>query len=266
MARHALETSDLIVGYTGYIKLLPHDLTTGREVMATGMRHELDRARMAVAACQSGRNTVVVSSGDAGVYGMAGLILEYLEKTDLLDTVPCTIVPGIPALCAAAALLGAPLMHDFASISLSDLLTPWELILKRIEAAASADFAIVLYNPKSKRRTDQLETALNIIARHQGNEVVVGSVRKAFREGQEIKVARLGDFDVETVDMTTIVLMGNSQTRIAGEKMITPRGYFNKYDLEKGEKGSVRSSQERQRTRQFDSKGDIFFKTRQSSE
>jgi precorrin-3B C17-methyltransferase len=238
MARHAMETSDLIVGYTGYIKLLPHDLTTGRDVMATGMRHELDRARMAVAACQSGRNTVVVSSGDAGVYGMAGLILEYLEKTDLLDRVPCTIVPGIPALCAAAALLGAPLMHDFASISLSDLLTPWELILKRIEAAAGADFTIALYNPKSKRRRDQLGTALEIIRKHRGDDVPVGSVRRAYREGQEIRTARLGDFDVEKVDMTTIVLVGNSQTRIAGDRMITPRGYFTKYNLETGEKNN----------------------------
>jgi precorrin-3B C17-methyltransferase len=236
MARDAMETSDLIVGYTGYINLLPPDLTEGREVMATGMRHELDRARMAVTACREGKNVVVVSSGDAGVYGMAGLILEYLEKTGLLDTVPCTIVPGIPALCAAAALLGAPLMHDFASISLSDLLTPWELILKRIEAAAGADFIIALYNPKSKRRTDQLESALKIIARHQGDEVVIGSVRKAFREGQTLWTGMLKNFDVQTVDMTTIVLVGNSQTRIAGEKMITPRGYFDKYDLKAGER------------------------------
>jgi precorrin-3B C17-methyltransferase len=178
----------------------------------------------------------VVSSGDAGVYGMAGLILEYLEKTGLEGKVPCTIVPGIPALCAAAALLGAPLMHDFASISLSDLLTPWELILKRIEAAAGADFTIALYNPKSKRRTDQLQTALEIIRKHRGDDVPVGSVRRAYREGQEIRTARMGDFDVESVDMTTIVLVGNSQTQLKGNRMITPRGYFEKYDLETGER------------------------------
>ncbi len=236
MAQNAMETSDLIVGYTGYTKLLPADLTKGKEVMATGMRHELDRAKMAVEACQNGQNVVVVSSGDAGVYGMAGLILEYLEKTGLQNTVPCTIVPGIPALCAAAALLGAPLMHDFASISLSDLLTPWDLILKRIEAAAGADFVIALYNPKSKRRRDQLQTALDIIKKHRGDTVAVGSVRRAYREGQEIRTALLGDFDVESVDMTTIVLVGNSQTELKGNRMITPRGYFNKYDLETGEK------------------------------
>ena len=236
MAQEAMEKSDLIVGYTGYTKLLSPELLEKKEVLATGMRHELDRAKMAVESCKNGQNVVVVSSGDAGVYGMAGLILEYLEKTDLQDSVPCTIVPGIPALCAAAALLGAPLMHDFASISLSDLLTPWELILKRVQAAAGADFTIALYNPKSKRRTDQLKTALEIIRKHRGDDVPVGSVRRAYREGQEIRTARLGDFDVESVDMTTIVLVGNSQTRIAGDRMITPRGYFNKYDLETGER------------------------------
>jgi precorrin-3B C17-methyltransferase len=243
MARDAMETSDLIVGYTGYIKLLPLDLTHGKEVMATGMRHELDRAKMAVEACTNGQNVVVVSSGDAGVYGMAGLILEYLDKTGLQNTVPCTIIPGIPALCAAAALLGAPLMHDFASISLSDLLTPWELILKRVEAAAGADFVIVLYNPKSKRRSDQLKTALDIIRKHRGDQVAVGSVRRAYREGQEIRTAQLGNFDVENVDMTTIVIVGNAQTQIAGDRMITPRGYFNKYDLETGERKGEKSAQ-----------------------
>ncbi len=231
MAKEALEASDLIVGYTGYTRLLPDDLTRHKEIMATGMRHELERASMAITSCQQGRHVVVVSSGDAGVYGMAGLILEFLDKKGLQDSLPCTIVPGIPALCAAAALLGAPLMHDFAAISLSDLLTPWELILKRIEAAAQADFVIVLYNPKSKRRTDQLTTALTIIKNHQGGDIPVGSVRRAYREGQVIRTARLEDFDQEEVDMTTLVIVGNSQTTLHNNRMITPRGYFGKYDV-----------------------------------
>ncbi len=232
MAQEALEASDLIVGYTGYARLLPDHLTQGKEVMATGMRHELERAELAITSCQKGRHVVVISSGDAGLYGMAGLILEFLDKKGLQDSLPCTIVPGIPALCAAAALLGAPLMHDFAAISLSDLLTPWELILKRIEAAARADFVIVLYNPKSRRRTDQLQTALSIIQNHQGGNIPVGSVRRAYREGQTIRTARLGDFEADDVDMTTIVIVGNSQTILRNNRMITPRGYFGKYDME----------------------------------
>ncbi|HKK32779.1 MAG TPA: precorrin-3B C(17)-methyltransferase, partial [Desulfomicrobiaceae bacterium] len=202
-----------------------------KEVLSTGMRRELDRAVAAVDRAAQGRDVVVVSSGDAGVYAMAGLVLECVDRKGLFAEIECRIVPGIPALCAAAALLGAPLMHDFASISLSDLLTPWELIEQRLEAAAGADFVIVLYNPKSRRRTDQLARALTIIGRHRDGSTPVGIVRRAYRPDQSVMVGRLDEVNPEDVDMTTICLVGNSRTEQLGEWMVTPRGYFEKYEL-----------------------------------
>jgi precorrin-3B C17-methyltransferase len=148
-----------------------------------------------------------------------------LEERNLLGEVELEVVPGIPALSAAAALLGAPLMHDFAVISLSDLLTPWEVIQTRIEAAAKADFVIVLYNPKSKKRTWQLDQAIEIINEHRGDQTPVGVVRNATREGQAVRITTLSHLDKSKVDMLSILLVGNSQTKIMGEKMVTPRGY-----------------------------------------
>ncbi len=231
MARQAMEEAAVLVGYRTYLELVPEELTQGKTVVSTGMRQEMERAAAAVEHALAGRATAVVSSGDAGVYGMAGLILEFLEKKDLLDTLPCRVVPGIPALCAAAALLGAPLMHDFACVSLSDLLTPRELIRRRVEAAAAADFVIVLYNPRSRRRTDQLPEALEIVARHRGPDTPVGLVQRAFRPGQRVQVQPLADFAPGEVDMTSIVVIGNSYSRAAGQRMLTPRGYFDKYAL-----------------------------------
>lgn len=231
-ARQALEQSQVIVGYSGYIDLLSPELVKGKEVISRGMRRELDRASLAVGRCLEGLSVAVVSSGDAGVYGMAGLVLEYLEKTGGSEKIDCRIIPGIPALCAAAAILGAPLVHDFAVISLSDLLTPWELIEKRLKAAARADFSIVIYNPKSKRRSGHLERALNIIAENRNTDPVLGWVRKAYRPGQESGVDMLSKFSTEAVDMTTILIVGNSRTRISSGRMVTPRGYFDKYDID----------------------------------
>jgi precorrin-3B C17-methyltransferase len=235
LAWRALEESEVIIGYTRYIELLPPELTAGKELVARGMTRELDRAKLAVESCRQGQPTAVVSSGDAGIYGMAGLVLEVLEKTGAAETIPCRIVPGIPALCAAAALLGAPLVHDFATISLSDLLTPWETIEKRLLAAVEADFVVVLYNPRSKRRTDQLEKALAVFRAERSPDTPLGMVRNAYREGQQVRCARLADFDPSGVDMATILILGNSQTRLHGERMITPRGYFRKYDLDQAE-------------------------------
>jgi precorrin-3B C17-methyltransferase len=228
-AREALEEAEVIVGYTTYMDLLEPFLLQGKEVLSTGMRKEIDRCRSAIRKTLEGRKTAMVCSGDAGVYGMAGLVLELLEQEDLLGKVEVEVVPGIPALCAAASLLGAPLMHDFAVISLSDLLTPWEVIRTRVEAAAAADYVIVLYNPKSRSRDWQLGNVREIILAHRRMDTPVGIVRNAMREGQEVRILSLRELNEHPVDMLSIVIVGNSQTRVAGTKMITPRGYREKY-------------------------------------
>jgi precorrin-3B C17-methyltransferase len=207
------------------MKLIEPAVLEGKETIETGMTDEISRCQMAIEKILEGKETAVVSSGDAGIYGMAGLVLQLLEERNLLGEVEVEVVPGIPALSAAAALLGAPLMHDFAVISLSDLLTPWEVIQTRIEAAAKADFVIVLYNPKSKKRIWQLDRAISIISEHRSSKTPVGVVRNATREGQAIQITTLSDLDKSKVDMLSILLVGNSQTHIMGEKMVTPRGY-----------------------------------------
>ncbi|BBD09693.1 precorrin-3B C(17)-methyltransferase [Desulfovibrio ferrophilus] len=228
-ALDALVRAETIVGYGTYIDLIDPDLLTGKEVIITGMKKEMDRVAAAVDRAQDGSNVVVVSSGDAGIYGMAGLVLETLEARNLLEDIPLRILPGIPALAAGAALLGAPLTHDFAVISLSDLMTPWETIEQRVTHAAAADFAIVLYNPKSRRRDWQLPRALELIAEHRSPETPVGLVRKAFRPGQDVTSCALSEFDPASVDMLSIVFIGNSNTRLSAGHMITPRGYLAKY-------------------------------------
>lgn len=236
MARSALVRAQAIVGYKGYIELVEPELLATRQVLSTGMTGEVERCGAAIDLAQGGVETVVVSSGDAGVYAMAGLVLELMEARGLLDTLELEVVPGIPALCAAAALLGAPLMHDFAVISLSDLLTPWELIEKRLAAAAEADFVVVLYNPRSGRRKDQLPRALELLGAHKPEETPLGLVKRAYRPGQEVVVTTLAGLDPEAVDMQSIVLVGNSATRLAGGRMLTPRGYAGKYGLAGGGK------------------------------
>jgi precorrin-3B C17-methyltransferase len=219
----------VIVGYDTYMGLLEPHLLEGKETVATGMRKEMERCRAAIDKTMEGRQTAVVSSGDAGIYGMAGLVLELLEEQGLLGKIEVEIVPGIPALAAAAALLGAPLMHDFAVVSLSDLLTPWEVIRSRIEAAAKADYVIVLYNPRSKRRNWQLTRAKEILLTCRNGSTPVGVVRNAMREGQWIEVTTLSDLDESQADMLSILVVGNSRTRILGGRMVTPRGYLQKY-------------------------------------
>jgi len=235
LARQALLRARAIVGYKGYIGLLEPDVLEGRQVVSTGMTGEVERCGAAVDLALSGVETAVVSSGDAGVYAMAGLVLELMESRGLLDTLDLEVVPGIPALCAAAALLGAPLMHDFAVVSLSDLLTPWEVILKRLCAAAEADFVVVLYNPRSARRKDQLPAALAAIAAHRPGSTPVGLVKRAYRPGQEVLVRSLANLDPEDVDMQSILVVGNSSTRVAGGRLLTPRGYAGKYGLQEGQ-------------------------------
>jgi precorrin-3B C17-methyltransferase len=219
----------VIVGYDTYMGLLEPHLLAGKETIATGMRKEMERCRAAIEKAKEGRQTAVVSSGDAGIYGMAGLVLELLDEEGLQGKIEVEIIPGIPALAAAAALLGAPLMHDFAVVSLSDLLTPWEMIRSRIEAAARADYVIVLYNPRSKRRNWQLTRAKEILLTFRDGSTPVGIVKNAMREGQSVERTTLSDLDESKADMLTILVVGNSQTKVRGEKMITPRGYLQKY-------------------------------------
>ncbi|OUN85293.1 precorrin-3B C(17)-methyltransferase [Flavonifractor sp. An52] len=221
-ARAALEGCDLIVGYTAYIELVKPDFPE-KEVLSTGMRREVDRCRAAVEAALTGKDVAVVCSGDSGVYGMAGLIYEVAQDYEPIEI---EVVPGITAACGGAAVLGAPLTHDFAVISLSDLLTPWEKIEKRLSAAAQADFMICLYNPSSRNRPDYLQRACDILLRDKDPNTVCGTVRNIGREGEEGKLLTLAQLRDTQVDMFTTVFIGNSQTKVLGGKMVTPRGYL----------------------------------------
>ncbi|MBI5186787.1 MAG: precorrin-3B C(17)-methyltransferase [Nitrospinae bacterium] len=226
-AREAIGECDVIVGYKTYVRLI-ECLASGKEVISLGMTEEIERARKAVELALEGKVVGLVSSGDAGVYGMAGLALEALKERQA-DTVAVEVVPGVPALCAAASLLGAPLGHDFAAISLSDLLTEWKTIEKRIMAAAESDFIIVLYNPKSGKRTWQLERAREIILGHRPGTTPVGLVTSAYREGEKVVLTDLERMLSHEAGMLTTVIIGNLSTYIHGNKLITPRGYQKKY-------------------------------------
>lgn len=231
-ARTALEASEVVVGYRTYLELIP-ELLEGKEVLSSGMREEVSRAQAAVCLAISGREVAIVSSGDPGIYGMAGLIYEILRergwKRD--DPLDIEVVPGVSSLNAAASLLGAPLMNDFAAISLSDLLTPWEVVTRRLDAAARTDFVLVLYNPRSKGRMEQFSEALKIISRHRPSETAVGVVRNGYREGQRITITDLGHISEDDVDMLATVVIGNSTTFTFQGAMVTPRGYSSRYSL-----------------------------------
>ena len=221
-ARAALEGCELIVGYTAYIDLVKDDFPD-KETLSTGMRREVDRCRAAVEAALTGKDVAVVCSGDSGVYGMAALVYEVAQEYAPIDI---EVGPGITAACGGAAVLGAPLTHDFAVVSLSDLLTPWEKIEKRLAAAAEADFVLCLYNPASKSRPDYLKRACSILLRHKSPNTVCGWVRNIGRAGEEAHILTLGELGDAPVDMFTTVFVGNSQTRVLGGKMVTPRGYL----------------------------------------
>ena len=223
-ARRAIESAEVVAGYNTYIKLI-EPLTVGKKIIGRAMMQEVERCQLAVEETLSGRNVAVVSSGDAGIYGMAGLVVEMILDLPE-DTRPqFEIVAGISAVNAAAAILGAPLMHDFAVISLSDLMTPWDLIRKRIRAAGEGDFVIALYNPKSKRRVTQLDEVQRILLDLRKPETPVGIVTNAGRDGQTKIISTLENFTREEVNMFSIVLIGNSQTFVKSGFMITPRGY-----------------------------------------
>lgn len=232
----------MVVGYKTYLELIA-PLLQDKEVVSTGMKAEVRRCQAAIDRARQGEEVALVSSGDAGIYGMAGLVLELVAAQNL-RVAPAhetgevdfflQVIPGIPALAAGAALLGGPLMHDFAAISLSDLLTPWEVIETRVLAAAQADFVIVLYNPKSQRRDWQLAKVVELLLKHRKPDTPVGVVRGARRPGEKVVLTTLKNLPEEAVDMQTLIIVGNSQTYRYGDYLVTPRGYLAKYPLAPG--------------------------------
>ena len=225
-ARAALQSADVVIGYEGYVTLVA-ELLQGKECIALPLTQEVARAQLAVERALAGQAVSVISSGDAGVYGMASLVLEVLEQHQTAAQLPeVVVVPGVSAINACAALLGAPIAHDFAVLSLSDLLTPWEVIEKRLAAAAQADFVLVLLNPKSHRRQQQFTRACALIGQHRAAATPVGLVRNAYRPEQAVRLTTLADLATAPVDMLTTVIIGNSQTRCFQSRLVTPRGYL----------------------------------------
>ena len=223
-AREAIEASDAVVGYTVYIDLVK-ELTEGKEVRATSMKQEVDRCKIAMELALQGKRVAFVCSGDPGIYGMAGIMCEVAEAHPEIEIIT---VPGITAASSGAALLGAPLIHDFAVISLSDLLTPMDLIRTRLDLAARADFVLVLYNPRSKKRRDHLREAVEIIGRYRSSDTPSAYVRKIGRDGETYRICALKDLaEADDIDMFTTVFIGNSSTRIINGRLVTPRGYRN---------------------------------------
>ena len=224
MTRRAQETlaaCDVIAGYNVYIDLIKDDYKD-KEFLSTGMRKEVERCKLAIEEALKGKTVAMVSSGDAGVYGMAGIMYQIAAEYPELDV---EVVPGITAACSGAAVLGAPLISDFTLISLSDLLTPWEKIEKRLDLASQADFVICLYNPSSFKRHDYLQKACDIMLKNQRADVPAGIVRNIGREGEEYEIMTLAELRDAQVDMFSTVIIGNSQTEVINNKMITPRGY-----------------------------------------
>ena len=241
-AVQVLEQVEAVAGYSTYIDLI-RPFIQGKQIVSTAMKKEVDRVSAALDIALAGTSCAIVSSGDPGVYAMAGLVLEMCRKRAIAigesesnaatDRLSIEVVPGIPALCSGASLLGAPLTHDFAAISLSDLLTPWEKIETRLEAATRADFVIVIYNPKSRRRADHLTRAQEIMLAHRDPSTPVGIVTGAMRDNQRVTLTSLGELHQADVDMQTTVFVGNSTTFTYDGVMVTPRGYAEKYDMGK---------------------------------
>lgn len=217
-AKQAIEESNIVVGYNKYIDMIK-PLVEDKELFSTGMRGEEARCRKSLELSKENNTVALISTGDSGIYGMAGLILQMQEGESV------EIIPGVTASSAAGSVIGAPLMHDNCNISLSDLMTPYDLIKKRVRNAADADMIISLYNPRSKGRPHYLREAIEIINEYRELNTPVAVVRHALRDGQEYKLFTLENFDEEVVDMFSIVIVGNSQSFIKNGKFITPRGY-----------------------------------------
>ena len=239
-----LRAVEVVAGYSTYIDLI-RPLIDGKNIISTGMTQEVRRVEAAIEQAREAKPCAIISSGDPGIYAMAGLVLEICKLQGIAIAPPesrqsgreaeakmiVEVVPGIPALSAGASLLGAPLTHDFAAISLSDLLTPWEIIEQRLEAAGQADFVIVLYNPKSKKRTWQLARAQEILLKYRDGQTPVGIVVSAMRDDQQVNMAALKDLHREYVDMQTTVFIGSSTSSRYLDFMVTPRGYAKKYSI-----------------------------------
>ncbi|SBT10345.1 Precorrin-3 methyltransferase [Candidatus Propionivibrio aalborgensis] len=234
-ARAAIAEADTVIGYATYIRLVK-TLLDGKEVVKKAMTEELDRAIEAFDRAKVGKKVALVSSGDAGVYGMAGPTFEVLFQAGWTPDsgIEVEIIPGASALNTCAALVGAPLTHDFCAISLSDLLTPWPTIARRLDAVAYADFVVALYNPKSGRRTRQIEEAQRIFLHHRDPQTPVAIVKSAYRPKQHIEFTTLENMGEADIGMLTTVLIGNSHTFVKHGLMVTPRGYANKYAVEGG--------------------------------
>ncbi len=227
-ASEVLAKAEVIIGYKTYLELIPEFLD-GKEVISSEMMKEVDRCRKALERAAAGKRVALVSGGDPGIYAMAGLVFEMARETEY--NCPIEIIPGLAAINSCAARLGAPLMHDFAAISLSDLLTPWEVIEKRLEAVAQADFVTAIYNPRSKRRTEQIVRAREIFLSCRDPKTPVGIVTAATRENEKIIVTTLAQMLDQEIGMQSTVIIGNSQTYTWRDMMITPRGYDKKYVL-----------------------------------
>ena len=244
-ARAAIAEADTIIGYVTYIKLVA-DLIEGKEIIRKSMTEELDRAIEALARAREGKKVALISSGDAGVYGMAGPTFEVLFQagwtppavdengTPEAGGIVVEVVPGASALNSCAALVGAPLTHDFCAISLSDLLTPWPTIARRLDAVAYSDFVVALYNPKSGRRTRQIVEAQRLFLRHRSPDTPVAIVKSAYRRRERIEFTTLAHMSDADIGMLSTVLIGNSNTVVQNGLMVTPRGYANKYDVQAG--------------------------------
>jgi precorrin-3B C17-methyltransferase len=272
-AKAIIEAVDCIAGYTTYIELIK-DLVSQKKIISTGMMKEVDRVEMAIQESLSGRSCALISGGDPGIYAMAGLVFELCQKKGIpvyrpvspASRTACTselppspdpnaetgltleIVPGIPALAAGAALAGAPLTHDFAAISLSDLLTKWETIEKRLTYAAMADFVIVIYNPRSRKRTWQLERAQELILAHRDRATPVAVVTGAMRDNQDIVFTRLDQLHTASVGMQTVLFIGSSATATYMDFIFTPRGYTDKYTVTSTSTGHQTGNPEQEAT------------------
>ena len=233
-AKEAIAESDTIVGYTTYVNLV-EDLIAGKDVYRYAMTQEVERAHQCIELAKSGSIVSLVSSGDPGIYGMAGLIYEVLAKSGWNPDadLPVEIIPGVSALNSCSAIIGSPLMADFAVLSMSDLLVPWEIITKRVESAAVGDFVIVIYNPASKKRIHQLQDSRNIILKYRKPETPVAIIKGAYRDSQTVILTTLDDLPKhsEHLGMISTVIVGNSSTYTYKDLMINPRGYKSKYNI-----------------------------------
>jgi len=234
-AKNVIEESDTIVGYETYVNIV-QDLIDGKDVYRYAMTQEVERAHQCIDLAKSGKIVSLVSSGDPGIYGMAGLIYEMLAESgwDPKNGLPVEVIPGVSALNSCASIIGSPLMTDFAVLSMSDLLVPWEIIVKRVEAAAQGDFVIVIYNPSSKKRIHQLQDTIKILLKYRKSTTPVAIIKGAFRDSQSVVLTDLENITnySDKLGMISTVIIGNSSTYNYKDLMINPRGYTSKYNLQ----------------------------------